>query len=47
LWRDDFHRVGVFWKDPFTLDYHVDGELVGTMCGEDIIDPDNYTGGTG
>jgi len=47
LWRDDFHRVGVFWKDPFTLEYYVDGELVRTVSGKDIIDPNNYTGGTG
>ena len=47
LWRDDFHRVGVFWKDPFTLEYYVDGELVRTISGKDIIDPNNYTGGTG
>ena len=34
-------------KILFTLEYYVDGELVRTISGKDIIDPNNYTGGTG
>lgn len=47
IWRNDFHRVGVYWKDPYHLEYYVDGKLVRTVKGKDIIDPKNYTAGTG
>ena len=47
LWREDFHTVGVHWKDPWNLDYYVDGKLVRSVSGEDIIDPHGYTNGTG
>jgi agarase len=46
-WRDDFHRVGVFWRDPWHLEYYVDGKLVRTVSGKEMIDPKNFTGGTG
>ena len=47
LWRDDYHRIGVYWKNPTHLEYYVDGKLVRTVDGMDIIDPKGYTGGTG
>lgn len=47
LWRDDFHRVGVYWIDPYNLEYYVDGVLVRKVSGLDIIDPKNFTNGTG
>lgn len=47
LWRLDYHRIGVHWKDPWNLDYYVDGNLVRSVSGESIIDPLGYTGGTG
>ena len=46
-WRDDFHRVGVFWRDPWHLEYYVDGNLVRTVSGAKMIDPKDFTGGTG
>ncbi len=46
-WADDFHRIGVYWRDPWHLEYYVDGKLVRTVSGEDIIDPKDYTKGTG
>ena len=46
-WRNDFHRVGVYWKDPWNLEYYVDGKLVRTASGKSVIDPKNYTDGTG
>jgi agarase len=47
LWREDFHRYGVYWRDPWHLEYYIDGQKVRTVSGESIIDPLNYTGGTG
>ncbi|SNR30933.1 agarase [Lutibacter agarilyticus] len=47
LWRDDFHNYGVYWIDPWNLEYYVDGVLVRTVSGENIIDPNNFTNGTG
>ncbi|MFC2113028.1 T9SS type A sorting domain-containing protein [Bacteroidota bacterium] len=46
-WRNDYHRFGVYWRDPFHLEYYIDGNLVRTVSGAAIIDPNNYTGGTG
>ncbi len=46
-WADDFHRVGVYWKSPTHLEYYVDGYLVRTVDGMDIIDPKGFSGGTG
>ena len=47
LWRNDFHRYGVHWIDPWNLKYYVDGVLVRTVSGATMIDPNNLTGGTG
>ncbi|MFI3320533.1 MAG: hypothetical protein SNH01_06945 [Rikenellaceae bacterium] len=50
IWRDDYHRVGVFWRDPTHLYYYVDGALVRSVNDDgatQMIDPYNYTGGTG
>ncbi|WP_025764950.1 family 16 glycosylhydrolase [Dyadobacter tibetensis] len=47
LWREQYHRFGMYWKDPLHLEYYIDGKLVRTVSGLDIIDPKNYTGGTG
>jgi len=46
-WRNDFHRFGVFWRDPWHLEYYVDGKLVRTVSGSKMIDPKKFTGGTG
>lgn len=46
-WRGDYHRVGVYWIDPWNLEYYIDGQLVRTVSGENIIDPLGYTDGTG
>ncbi len=46
-WRDEFHRFGVFWRDPWHLEYYVDGKLVRTVSGSKMIDPKDFTGGTG
>jgi len=35
------------WKDPGNLDYYIDGRLVRSVSGPDIIDPLGYTNGTG
>ncbi|MEM1012613.1 MAG: FG-GAP-like repeat-containing protein [Planctomycetota bacterium] len=47
LWHENFHRYGVFWRDPWNLEYYIDGKLVRTVSGEDIIDPLGYTEGGG
>ncbi|MCU4676267.1 RICIN domain-containing protein [Catenovulum sp. 2E275] len=47
IWRQDFHRIGVYWRDPWHLEYYIDGKLVRTVSGANIIDPNNFTGGTG
>ncbi|WP_020208740.1 carbohydrate-binding protein [Gilvimarinus chinensis] len=47
LWRDQYSRVGVYWRDPWHLEYYIDGELVRTVSGVDMIDPYGYTNGTG
>ncbi|MCG6155902.1 family 16 glycosylhydrolase [Rubinisphaera margarita] len=46
-WQQDFHRVGVYWRAPWHLEYYVDGKLVRTVSGESRIDPLGYTDGTG
>lgn len=46
-WRNTYHTIGVFWKDPWTLEYYVDGAHVRTVTGASMIDPYGYTGGTG
>lgn len=46
-WHQGFHRVGVHWRDPWLLEYYVDGKLVRTVSGRDRIDPKDFTAGTG
>lgn len=46
-WRNEYYRIGVYWIDPWHLEYYIDGKLVRTVSGEDIIDPLGYTKGTG
>ncbi|MBD1390139.1 family 16 glycosylhydrolase [Neiella sp. HB171785] len=46
-WQEDFHRIGVYWRDPWHLEYYVDGKLVRTASGVDVIDPHNFTNGKG
>lgn len=43
VWRDTFHRIGVYWRDPWHLEYYIDGQLVRTRSGKDQIDPMYYT----
>ncbi len=43
VWREDYHRIGVYWEDPWNLKYYVDGELVRTRSGPDEIDPVYFT----
>ena len=43
IWRDGYHRIGVYWKDPFNLEYYVDGKLVRTRNGIEEIDPLYFT----
>ncbi|NJB35241.1 family 16 glycosylhydrolase [Croceivirga sp. JEA036] len=45
-WREDFHTYGVYWRDPWHLEYYIDGELVRTVSGKDMIDPLFYTNET-
>ncbi|ATG77789.1 MULTISPECIES: beta-agarase [Pseudoalteromonas] len=46
-YRNKFRRYGVHWKDAWNLDYYIDGVLVRSVSGPNIIDPEGYTGGTG
>ncbi len=43
VWSDDYHRIGVYWRDPWHLEYYVDGQLVRTRSGKDQIDPEYHT----
>lgn len=45
--RDDFVRVGVYWRDPWYLEYFVNGKSVRVSSGKAVIDPHNYTEGKG
>lgn len=47
IWNEEFHRAGVYWKDPWNLEYYVDGKLVRTVSGKDMIDPKGFTNGSG
>ena len=47
IWSDGYHRIGVYWKDPWNLEYYVDGKLVRTRSGENQIDPKGFSNGTG
>ncbi len=46
-WSDEFVRVGVYWKDPFTLEYYVNGVLARITEGQEMIDPDEFSGKRG
>ena len=46
-WREDFHTYGVYWRDPWHLEYYINGELVRTVSGEEMIDPKGFTDGRG
>lgn len=48
IWREDYHRVGIYWRDPFHLEYYIDGQLVRIVSGENLIDPKGHNeNGTG
>lgn len=47
IWHDEFVRVGVYWKDPFTLEYYINGVLARVVEGQEMIDPDEYSGKKG
>ena len=42
-WSNDWARIGLYWKDPYTLQYYVNGKLVRTVEGQNAIDPSNYS----
>ncbi len=49
IWRENYHRVGVYWRDPTHLYYYVDGKLVRSVNNDNgtiMIDPKNYTNGS-
>ena len=43
VWSDDYHRLGVYWRDPWHLEYYVNGKLVRVRSGKDQIDPVYHT----
>ncbi|GAA0881170.1 family 16 glycosylhydrolase [Algoriphagus jejuensis] len=43
IWNKEYHRFGVYWKDPWHLEYYIDGKLVRTVTGKDMIDPKFFT----
>lgn len=43
LWREEFHTYGVYWRDPWHLEYYIDGQLVRTVSGMNSIDPVFHT----
>ena len=43
VWSDGYHRIGVYWKSPWHLEYYVDGVLVRTRSGKNQIDPVYHT----
>ncbi|MEL6654019.1 MAG: T9SS type A sorting domain-containing protein, partial [Bacteroidota bacterium] len=46
IWNQNYHRIGVYWRDPWHLEYYVDGQLVRTRSGKDQIDPVYFTNAT-
>ncbi len=46
VWNKDFHTYGVYWKNPWYLEYYIDGVLVRTVSGKDMIDPKHFTNTT-
>ena len=47
IWNQDFHTYGVYWIDPWNLEYYIDGKLVRTVSGKEIIDPKGFTNSAG
>ncbi len=47
VWREDYHRIGVYWRNPWHLEFYVDGNLARIASGKDIIDPKRFTEGSG
>jgi len=43
IWKDGYHRFGVYWRDPLHLEYYIDGVLVKTTSGIEQIDPLHHT----
>lgn len=43
IWKEEFHTYGVYWRDPWHLEYYVDGKLVRVRSGKDQIDPVYHT----
>ncbi|MEM6633286.1 MAG: Ig-like domain-containing protein [Bacteroidota bacterium] len=43
VWNENFHRFGVYWRDPWHLEYYVDGKLVRIRSGKEQIDPVFHT----
>lgn len=43
IWNRDFHRYGVYWRDPWHIEYYIDGKLVRVRSGKEQIDPVHYT----
>ncbi|PKA99691.1 agarase [Flavobacteriaceae bacterium MAR_2009_75] len=46
VWNKAYHQYGIYWKNPWHLEYYIDGELVRTVSGKDMIDPQFYTNAT-
>ncbi|MBU2945466.1 family 16 glycosylhydrolase [Zobellia uliginosa] len=46
VWNKAFHTYGVYWKNPWYLEYYIDGVLVRTVSGKDTIDPEFFTNTT-
>jgi beta-agarase len=43
VWKDGYHRFGVYWRDPWHLEYYIDGVLRRTVSGKENIDPQYHT----
>ncbi|MEM6698060.1 MAG: Ig-like domain-containing protein [Bacteroidota bacterium] len=43
IWNRNYHRVGVYWRDPWHIEYYVDGKLARVRSGKDQIDPVFHT----
>lgn len=41
-WRNKFHRYGVYWRDPYHLEYYIDGKKVRTVSGKENINDPQY-----
>lgn len=43
VWNQDFHTYGLYWRDPWHIEYYVDGKLVRTRSGKDQIETGKLT----